>query len=57
MNIEEKKQNILQKKRKKSFSVFKEAPYKPFKHTMTFFPQNVFLKLSLTFIKNAFDTN
>ena len=26
----------------KSFSVFEGAPFKPFEHTMTFFPQNVF---------------
>ena len=33
------KKNIL---RKKSFSVFEGSPVKPFKHTKTFFPQNVF---------------
>ena len=35
--IIDKKTNFVEK----SFSAFEGAPFKPLKHTMTFFPQNV----------------
>ena len=49
--VEKKFKKNLQKK--KSFSVFEGAPFKPFKHTMTFFLFNLIFNIH----KNAFDTN
>ena len=40
----------------KSFCVFEGAPFKPFKHTMTFF-RKMFLNFFKTIMKNEFDTN
>ena len=57
MNVEKKIKNILQKK-KRTYSVFKEATFKPFEQTMTFFSANsFFIILFNIYKKNAFDTD
>ena len=47
------KKNLKKFAEKKSFSVFEGTPFKPFKHTMTFFLFNLIFNIH----KNAFDTN
>ena len=55
MNVLKNVKKKLQKK--KSFIVFEEASFKPFKHTMTFSAIFFFLNLFSTFMKNSSNTN